>query len=107
MLLALTDSQRQAVHERHAAVPTSRFLSASRWPPRCATAAAWGWCCSACCASGCCRDTAAGAGGVGLARDTIVKNRQALQHYLGHKSIQHTVRYTKLSPDRFRDFWRD
>jgi type 1 fimbriae regulatory protein FimB/type 1 fimbriae regulatory protein FimE len=30
-----------------------------------------------------------------------------LQHYLGHKSIQHTVRYTKLSPDRFRDFWRD
>jgi type 1 fimbriae regulatory protein FimB/type 1 fimbriae regulatory protein FimE len=31
----------------------------------------------------------------------------ALQYYLGHKSIQHTVRYTKLSPDRFRDFWRD
>jgi len=26
---------------------------------------------------------------------------------MGHKSIQHTVRYTKLSPDRFRDFWRD
>jgi type 1 fimbriae regulatory protein FimB/type 1 fimbriae regulatory protein FimE len=32
---------------------------------------------------------------------------RALQHYLGHKSIQHTVRYTKLSPDRFHDFWRD
>jgi integrase len=32
---------------------------------------------------------------------------RALQHYLGHKSIQHTVRYTELSPDRFRDFWRD
>ena len=31
----------------------------------------------------------------------------ALQHYLGHKNIQHTVRYTELSPDRFRDFWRD
>jgi len=30
-----------------------------------------------------------------------------LQHYLGHKNIQHTVRYTELSPDRFRDFWRD
>jgi type 1 fimbriae regulatory protein FimB/type 1 fimbriae regulatory protein FimE len=29
-----------------------------------------------------------------------------LQHYLGHKNIQHTVRYTELSPDRFRDFWR-
>jgi integrase len=31
---------------------------------------------------------------------------RALQHYLGHKNIQHTVRYTELSPDRFRDFWR-
>jgi hypothetical protein len=28
-------------------------------------------------------------------------------HREAHKSIQHTVRYTKLSPDRFRDFWRD
>jgi type 1 fimbriae regulatory protein FimB/type 1 fimbriae regulatory protein FimE len=26
---------------------------------------------------------------------------------IGHKNIQHTVRYTELSPDRFRDFWRD
>jgi hypothetical protein len=32
---------------------------------------------------------------------------RALQHYLGHKNIQHTVCYTELSPDRFRDFWRD
>ena len=32
---------------------------------------------------------------------------RALQNYLGHKNIQHTVRYTELSPDRFRDFWRD
>src|SRR5205823_8300523 len=32
---------------------------------------------------------------------------RALQDYLGHKQIQHTVRYTELSPDRFRDFWRD
>jgi type 1 fimbriae regulatory protein FimB/type 1 fimbriae regulatory protein FimE len=32
---------------------------------------------------------------------------RALQHYLGHKNIQHTVRNTELSPDRFRDFWRD
>jgi integrase len=31
---------------------------------------------------------------------------RALQAYLGHKNIQHTVRYTELSPDRFRDFWR-
>jgi len=35
------------------------------------------------------------------------RDTRALQHYLGHKSIQHAVRYTKLSPDRFRDFWRD
>jgi site-specific recombinase XerD len=25
---------------------------------------------------------------------------RSLQHYLGHKNIQHTVRYTELSPDR-------
>jgi integrase len=31
---------------------------------------------------------------------------RALQAYLGHKNIQHTVRYTELSPGRFRDFWR-
>jgi len=29
----------------------------------------------------------------------------AIQHYLGH--INHTVRYTELSPDRFRGFWKD
>jgi hypothetical protein len=32
------------------------------------------------------------------------RDTRALQHYLGHKSIQHTFRYTKLSPDQFRDF---
>jgi integrase len=32
---------------------------------------------------------------------------RALQAYLGHKNIQHTVRYTELSPRRFKDFWRD
>jgi site-specific recombinase XerD len=31
---------------------------------------------------------------------------RALQAYLGHKSIQHTVRYTEMSPTRFKDFWR-
>jgi integrase len=31
---------------------------------------------------------------------------RSLQKYLGHKNIQHTVRYTELSPDRFKDFWR-
>ena len=32
---------------------------------------------------------------------------RALQAFLGHKNIQHTVRYTELSPARFKDFWRD
>jgi integrase len=31
---------------------------------------------------------------------------RALQAYLGHRNIQHTVRYTELAPDRFKDFWR-
>jgi integrase len=31
---------------------------------------------------------------------------RAVQAYLGHKNIQHTVRYTELSPTRFKDFWR-
>ena len=31
---------------------------------------------------------------------------RALQAYLGHKNIQHTVRYTELAPGRFKDFWR-
>jgi len=30
----------------------------------------------------------------------------ALQAYLGHRNIQHTVRYTELSPERFKEFWR-
>jgi type 1 fimbriae regulatory protein FimE len=32
---------------------------------------------------------------------------RAIQHYLGHQNIQHTIRYTQLSPIRFRDFWKD
>ena len=28
---------------------------------------------------------------------------RALQHYLGHKNIQHTVRYTDMAPERFKD----
>jgi integrase len=31
---------------------------------------------------------------------------RALQAYLGHQNIQHTVRYTELSSTRFKDFWR-
>jgi type 1 fimbriae regulatory protein FimB/type 1 fimbriae regulatory protein FimE len=31
---------------------------------------------------------------------------RALQAWLGHKNIRHTVRYTELAPHRFKDFWR-
>jgi site-specific recombinase XerD len=31
---------------------------------------------------------------------------RAIQIYRGHKNIQHSVRYTELSPQRFKDFWR-
>ncbi len=32
---------------------------------------------------------------------------RAIQQYLGHRNIQHTVRYTELAPDRFKGFWKD
>ena len=32
---------------------------------------------------------------------------RAIQDYLGHKNIHHTVRYTQMSPQRFETFWRD
>ena len=31
---------------------------------------------------------------------------RTLQGYLGHRSIQSTVRYTELAPDRFKNLWR-
>ena len=37
----------------------------------------------------------------------IRQDTRAVQHYLGHKNIQHTVRYTELSPERFKNFWQD
>lgn len=35
------------------------------------------------------------------------EDTRAIQHYLGHRNITHTVRYTELSPDRFKGFWKD
>ena len=32
---------------------------------------------------------------------------RTIQAYLGHRSIQHTVKYTALAPDRFNGLWRD
>ncbi|MGO9993083.1 MAG: tyrosine-type recombinase/integrase [Steroidobacteraceae bacterium] len=32
---------------------------------------------------------------------------RSIQRYLGHRNITHTVRYTELSPERFKGFWKD
>ena len=43
----------------------------------------------------------------GFALANAGHDTRALQAYLGHKNIQHTVRYTELAPDRFKKFWRN
>ena len=43
----------------------------------------------------------------GFALANAGHDTRALQAYLGHKNIQHTVRYTELAPTRFKNFWRD
>ena len=35
------------------------------------------------------------------------RDTRAIQHYLGHRSITSTVRYTALADDRFKGFWKD
>ena len=32
---------------------------------------------------------------------------RSVAHYLGHRNLQSTVRYTALAPDRFAKFWQD
>ena len=32
---------------------------------------------------------------------------RAIQQYMGHRNIQHTVKYTELTPARFNGFWKD
>ena len=44
--------------------------------------------------------------GFKLANDSV--DTRAIQDYLGHRSITNTVRYSRLSPERFKSFrWRD
>jgi type 1 fimbriae regulatory protein FimE len=43
--------------------------------------------------------------GFKLANDGV--DTRALQHFLGHRNIMHTVRYTELRSDRFDGFWKD
>ena len=45
--------------------------------------------------------------GCGYALANAGHDTRALQAWLGHKNIQHTVRYTELAPTRFKHFWRD
>jgi peptidoglycan/xylan/chitin deacetylase (PgdA/CDA1 family) len=42
----------------------------------------------------------------GFALANAGHDTRALQAWLGHRNIQHTVRYAELAPDRFKDFWR-
>jgi type 1 fimbriae regulatory protein FimB/type 1 fimbriae regulatory protein FimE len=35
------------------------------------------------------------------------RSTRAIQLFMGHKNIQHTVRYTELTAARFNDFWED
>jgi len=43
--------------------------------------------------------------GFKLANDGV--DTRAPQHFLGHRNIMHTVRYTELRSDRFDGFWKD
>jgi len=43
--------------------------------------------------------------GFKLANDGV--DTRTIQAYLGHKSIQHAVRYTELAPTRFKSLFRD
>jgi type 1 fimbriae regulatory protein FimB/type 1 fimbriae regulatory protein FimE len=45
--------------------------------------------------------------GCGYALANAGHDTGAIHTWMGHKNIQHTVRYTELAPDRFKDFWRD
>jgi type 1 fimbriae regulatory protein FimB/type 1 fimbriae regulatory protein FimE len=43
----------------------------------------------------------------GFALSNAGHDTRAIQAYLGHRNIQHTVRYTELAPERFKEFWTD
>jgi len=37
----------------------------------------------------------------------VHQDTRAIQLYLGHRNIQHTMKYTDLAAGRFQDFWQD
>lgn len=45
--------------------------------------------------------------GCGFKRANDGHATRAIQHYLGHKNVQHTARSTDLSAERFKGFWKD
>jgi site-specific recombinase XerD len=42
----------------------------------------------------------------GYAMANAGHDTRLIQDWLGHRAIQHTARYTELSPVRFKDVWR-
>jgi type 1 fimbriae regulatory protein FimB/type 1 fimbriae regulatory protein FimE len=42
----------------------------------------------------------------GFALANAGHDTRAIQDWLGHRAIQHTVRYTELAPTKFKEFWR-
>jgi integrase len=42
----------------------------------------------------------------GFALANAGHDTRAIQDWLGHRAIQHTVRYTELTPTKFKEFWR-
>jgi site-specific recombinase XerD len=43
--------------------------------------------------------------GTGYYLANIGVDTRTIQSYLGHKNIQHTVRYTELAPTKFHGLW--
>ena len=35
------------------------------------------------------------------------QDTRAIQHYLGHRNITHTCKYTELASEKFNKFWQD
>ena len=42
----------------------------------------------------------------GYAMANAGHDTRLIQDWLGHRAIQHTARYTELSPTRFKEVWR-
>ena len=45
--------------------------------------------------------------GMGFKLANDGKDTRSIQHYLGHRNIQNTMRYAELSSERFNGFWTD